>query len=75
MTDAVFDLAVNRAATFLRGAGPRANLNEWHARTRFAARVELSTIRVILESLPDEGVWHWAGGAGGAWQAGNAPTP
>jgi hypothetical protein len=75
MTDAVFDLAVNRAATFQRGAGVNADLESWHARTRFAARVPLRAIRAALESKPLEGEWHWSGGERGAWRSGKAKTP
>ncbi len=73
--DAIFDLAVNRAASFLRGAGQNANLELWHSKTRFASRVELELIRVVLEQRPLTGEWFWAGGETGAWQAGKAPTP
>ncbi len=73
--DAIFDLAVNRAASFLRGAGQNANLEVWHSKTRFAARVELELIRVALDKRPLDGEWFWSGGESGAWQAGKAPTP
>jgi hypothetical protein len=75
MTDAVFDLAVNRAATFQRGAGARAKLESWHARTRFAARIDLEAIRAALASRPSEGEWYWVGGERGSWQPGKAKTP
>jgi hypothetical protein len=61
--DAIFDLAINRAASFLRGAG------------QHASRVELELIRTVLEQRPTEGEWHWAGGESGVWQIGKAPTP
>jgi hypothetical protein len=73
--DAIFDLAINRAASFLRGAGQHANLEVWHSKTRFASRVELELIRTVLEQRPTEGEWHWAGGESGVWQIGKAPTP
>ncbi|ADV67977.1 hypothetical protein [Deinococcus maricopensis] len=75
--DALFDLAVNRAANTLRGLRPAdraAALAEWHARTRFARRVPLPDIEARLETRPD-GAWHWAGGPGGAWQPGKARFP
>ena len=73
--DAIFDLAVNRAASFVRGAGPTASLKIWHSKTRFAARVELDLIRAALEQRPREGEWFWLGGEAGVWQLGKAPTP
>jgi hypothetical protein len=73
--DAIFDLAINRAASFLRGAGQNANLEVWHSKTRFASRVELELIRAALEQRPPTGEWFWAGGESGTWQAGKAPTP
>lgn len=72
---ALFDLAVNRAAAAVRGLGRPEALAAWHARTRFARRVALSDIRAALEQKPAPGVWHWAGGPGGSWQAGKAPFP
>ena len=53
--DALFDLAINRAANTLRGlpaAGREAALTEWHARTRFARRVPLEEVRRCLDSQP-----------------------
>lgn len=73
--DAIFDLAINRAASFLRGAGQNAALEIWHSKTRFASRVKLELIRVALEQRPLTGEWFWAGGESGAWQSGKAPTP
>jgi hypothetical protein len=73
--DAIFDLAINRAASFLRGAGQGGDLEVWHSKTRFASRVELELIRVALAQRPLVGEWYWAGGESGAWQAGKAPTP
>jgi hypothetical protein len=70
MTDAVFDLAINRAALLVVRLG-WAQLATWHARTRFAARVPLETIVAVLQARPD-GVWHWSGGESGGWRAGEA---
>lgn len=75
--DALFDLAVNRAAALLRGARPTdraAALREWHARTRFARRVSLGEVEACLARKP-EGEWHWSGGKNGGWQAGKAKFP
>ena len=72
---AIFDLAINRAASFLRGAGQNANLEVWHSKTRFASRVELELIRVALEQRPIVGECYWTGGEAGGWQAGKARTP
>ena len=73
--DAIFDLAINRAASFLRGAGQNANLEVWHSKTRFASRVELELIRTALQERPLEGDWHWAGGESGTWRVGKTQTP
>ncbi|MDR6217494.1 hypothetical protein [Deinococcus soli (ex Cha et al. 2016)] len=76
--DALFDLAVNRAAAALRGlrpARPEAALAAWHARTRFARRVPLDAVQAALYGQPQGGEWHWAGGPAGNWQPGRAPFP
>lgn len=73
--DRLFDLAVNRAAAYRRGAGADAPLEPWHARTRFAGRVDLAAVGRALEERPSEGEWHWAGGENGGWQQGRARTP
>lgn len=73
--NAIFDLAVNRAAAFVRGAGSSVKLEAWHARTRFASRVNLEVIRTALETKPLEGEWHWSGGPSGSWLPGKARTP
>jgi hypothetical protein len=73
--DAIFDLAINRAASFLRGAGQNAALELWHSKTRFASRVELELIRAALEQRPPVGEWFWDGGESGGWEMGKAPTP
>jgi hypothetical protein len=75
VTDEVFDLAVNRADNFLRGAGKNADLAAWHAQTRFVSRVNLELIQGALSTKPKDGVWHWAGGSSGAWAEGKARTP
>jgi hypothetical protein len=72
--NAIFDLAVNRAAAFVRGAGPNASLEIWQTRTRFASRVNLELVRAALETKPD-GEHFWIGGETGAWIAGKPRTP
>lgn len=72
--DALFDLAVNRAAAALRGVGTPAALGAWHARTRFARRIPLDEIRRALAQKP-MGEWHWTGGKNGGWQQGKAAFP
>jgi hypothetical protein len=73
-TNAIFDLAVNRAAAFVRGAGANASLEVWQTRTRFASRVNLGLVRAALETKPD-GDWFWQGGEAGTWQVGKPRTP
>lgn len=76
--DALFDLAVNRAWTALRGlrpSDPDAALAAWHARTRFARRVPLDAVKVAIQQRPQDGEWHWAGGPDGHWQQGRAAFP
>jgi hypothetical protein len=72
--NAIFDLAVNRAAAFVRGAGANASLEVWQTRTRFASRVKLELVRAALESKP-AGEHFWIGGETGKWIAGKARTP
>ncbi len=72
--NAIFDLAVNRAAAFVRGAGPNASLEIWQTRTRFASRVNLELVRAALETKP-EGKHFWIGGEAGDWQPGKPRTP
>jgi hypothetical protein len=72
--NAIFDLAVNRAAAFVRGAGPNASLETWQTRTRFASRVNLELMRAVLETKP-EGECFWSGGEAGGWQPGKPRTP
>jgi uncharacterized protein YfiM (DUF2279 family) len=78
--DAIFDLAVNRAAAFTRSTGASLEaggvaLETWQARTRFASRVSLEAVRTALESRPDGEGWHWVGGESGEWLAGKPRTP
>ena len=71
---AIFDLAVNRAAAFVRGAGANASLEVWQTRTRFASRVDLELVRAALETKPI-GEHFWIGGEAGGWQPGKSRTP
>lgn len=73
--DALFDLAVNRAAAAVRGVGTLDALGAWHARTRFARRVPLAEVKRALGLKPAAGDWHWSGGVSGGWLAGKAPFP
>ncbi|MFD2610052.1 hypothetical protein ACFSR9_11485 [Deinococcus taklimakanensis] len=73
--DALFDLAVNRAAAALRGLGRADALAAWHARTRFARRVPLDAVKAALALRPAQGDCHWAGGPEGGWVEGKAPFP
>lgn len=73
--DTLFDLAVNRAATFQRSAGPHTRLEEWQARTRFSSRVDLEAVRGALATRPGDGEWHWEGGREGRWVPGKAAAP
>ena len=71
--NALFDLAVNRAArvTALLGMG---HLQFWHAKTRFAIRIPMALIRAAVECRPS-GNYHWRGGKQGRWCEGKAVTP
>lgn len=71
--DALFDLAVNRAAEVTGRLG-LGHLEVWHTKTRFAIRVPLEKIRACLETRPS-GDWFWSGGEAGAWQFGQSKTP
>ncbi|MFO7545798.1 MAG: hypothetical protein R6W77_09915 [Trueperaceae bacterium] len=79
--DALFDLAVRRAAQYAarlgllerRGADVdvvRLGLEPWYLKTRFAYRVPLEGVLAALAALP-EGVdperARWRGGANGGW--------
>ena len=70
---ALFDLAVNRAARVTALLGME-HLQLWHAKTRFAIRVPLESIRVALENRPN-GRYYWCGGEQGKWCEGKAVTP
>ncbi len=73
--DSLFDLAVNRAATAVRGVGSQDALAAWHARTRFARRISLAEVQRALATRPQSGEWHWQGGPDGSWQPGKARFP
>jgi hypothetical protein len=78
--DALFDLAVARAETYVtraRVADPRDRaaltraLEVWYLKTRFASRVPLVAIVDALAVRPAGAGrrWEWRGGADGAWTA------
>lgn len=75
--DALFDLAMNRAAAQVRRlpvSQQAAALARWHARTRFARRIPLAAIVSRLHSRPP-GQFHWHGGPNGDWQPGLPAFP
>jgi hypothetical protein len=86
-TDALFDLAVNRAASYLARLGLLgtdaddqrlyAALELWYLKTRFAYRVPLETVIAVLLSYPASSnvPQHWQGGESGKWYPGSPPTP
>jgi hypothetical protein len=76
---ALFDLAVERAATYLErarvptGRDPSAlarALEVWYLKTRFASRVPLDEIVAVLAARPErgEGATRWRGGRSGRWE-------
>ena len=71
--NALFDLAVNRAARVTALLGIE-HLEIWHHKTRFAIRIPLEAIRTALENRPT-GKYHWFGGEQGMWCEGKAITP
>jgi hypothetical protein len=83
--DALFDLAVERALTYLtraraaQGRDPAAierALEVWYLKTRFASRVPLSGIVAALARRPvgDPAAWRWRGGPDGDWEGRGPPT-
>jgi hypothetical protein len=85
--EALFDLAVNRAVSYLRRCGAlgvttdaqvyREQLEPWYLKTRFVYRVPLTAIIAALRSYPtgSEARYHWCGGENGGWCPGDPPTP
>lgn len=74
--DALFELAVNRAASvadrLATGADPAARrhaLEIWYLKTRFAQRLRFDALLAALARRP-EGDCHWHGGEGGRWLPG-----
>lgn len=75
--DALFDLAVNRAAEYalrlgVLGEGARTetlatSLELWFLRTRFASRVPFDPIAEALQAWVGRD-HRWSGGPGGAWR-------
>lgn len=78
--DALFELAVNRAAEVagrLGAAGEpgrRRALEVWYLKTRFAYRVPFEAVLRALARRPDGDV-HWQGGEDGDWRPGPPPRP
>ncbi len=79
--DALFDLAVNRAARVAdrlgRGTGDawqRTALEVWYLRTRFAYRVPFEAVVHAVSNRPAAPA-HWSGGPSGGWRPGPAPEP
>jgi hypothetical protein len=73
--DALFDLAVARADTYLRRArrpvsndpeDVRRALEPWALKTRFASRLDLADVARAVASRPPGG-GRWRGGPGGGW--------
>jgi hypothetical protein len=73
---ALFDLAVERAGTYLERSrvplgGDRAALRRalevWYLKTRFASRVDLDEVVEALAQRPDGSGWRWQGGRHGRW--------
>jgi hypothetical protein len=74
--DALFDLAVARADSYLRRARRPASsdpadlrraLEAWALKTRFAARFDLDEIVRALAARPTASGVRWRGGRGGGW--------
>lgn len=80
--DALFDLAVSRADSYLRRARRPASrdpadlrraLEVWALKTRFASRLALDEIARALASRPASAGVRWSGGRAGGWV--DAPDP
>jgi hypothetical protein len=78
--DALFDLAVNRAAEIARRLGvthrdaAAHDLEVWYLKTRFAYRVPFEQVLEALRQRP-AGIVHWVGGPGGGWRRGPVAQP
>lgn len=83
-SDALFNLAVNRALVYVRRNLPPgvewteeevlARLELWALRTRFASRFDLSTIVSCVRDAPSGDV-NWQGGPSGSWVKGRMSRP
>lgn len=81
--EALFDLAVNRAAEYAERLGlPRADvertrlgLEVWYLKTRFAYRVPLDEVAVAVASRPAAAGSAWSGGRHGAWTVPDRTPP
>jgi hypothetical protein len=79
--DALFDLAVNRAARVADRLGHgtddaslRTALEVWYLRTRFAYRVPFEAVVHAVCCRPLARA-HWSGGPSGGWHPGPPPGP
>lgn len=88
--DALFDLAVNRAAEAAQRLGARRSsaerpgcddppelrrrLEVWYLKTRFASRVPFEPLLRAVRARPPGSV-HWQGGPGGGWRPGPPGRP
>ncbi len=81
---ALFDLAVNRALSYLERLGALEDsfdqegwsdhLQTWQRNTRFAYRIPLETLLEALSSYPGKD-HYWQGGPLGRWCRGMNPRP
>jgi len=74
--NALFDLAVNRAAEVASrlGGASRRDLEVWYLKTRFASRVPFDAVLDAVRRRPSPDA-HWEGGPEGGWQPGPPPRP
>lgn len=74
--DALFDLAVNKAAEYADRLGlprgdverTRLGLEVWYLKTRFAYRVPLADVVAAVAARPAAAGAVWSGGPGGTWR-------
>jgi hypothetical protein len=77
--DALFDLAVNRAAEYAERLGippgdperARLGLEVWYLKTRFAYRVPLEEVAAAVAARPPVAGAVWSGGRNGSWSPGD----
>ena len=73
---ALFDLAVNRAAEVAArlGGTSRRGLEVLYLKTRFASRVPFDAVLDAVRCRPSADA-HWEGGLEGRWRPGPPPLP